>query len=258
MIVALAVTVVWRFVLHDTTTTVSVDDAVEEFRGSTVSSTSAAAPTSATAGGEAEVLEPGVYVYRTTGDEGVDALGGTRHAYPRETTITVTPGSCGLVLRWVVLAERSEEWDICRSPSGELLTSYYEALHVFFGQDDRRHYTCPAGTPALPAKHTYGERTAITCHSGGLTEVTESEVIGLEPITIGGVEREALHLQIAVRLSGDDGTTGFADAELWLDPATALPLRRIERSETTSPTLIGDVHYDEQYELVLTSLNPRR
>jgi hypothetical protein len=257
--VALALTVVWRFVLHDTTTTVSVEDAVEEFRGSAASSTSAAAATSAPAGaGDAATLEPGVYVYRTTGDEGVDTLGGTRHVYPPETTITVTRGGCGLVLRWVALAERSEEWDVCRGPSGDMLTSYYEALHVFFGQDDRRYYTCPAGTPALPPKHTYGERTSITCHSGGLTEVTESEVVGLESFTIGGVEREALHLRIAIQLSGDDGTTGHAAAELWIDPATALPLRRIERGETTSPTVIGDVHYDEQYELVLISLDPQR
>ena len=43
----------------------------------------------------AELPEPGVYVYATTGSAKVDALNGAAHTYPAETTITVTLEGCG-------------------------------------------------------------------------------------------------------------------------------------------------------------------
>ena len=59
-------------------------------------------------------------------------------------------------------------------------------------------------------------------------------------------------------LSAEDGTSGTTQMEVWLDGATGLPLRHVEQGATTSPQVIGDVHYQERYELILTSLDPRR
>jgi hypothetical protein len=240
---------VWQFVLRDTTTEVPVDAVVDEFR---TSSTTAATVTVA-----AHLPEVGVYVYSTVGDEGVDALGGARHRYPGETTITVSRGSCGVVLQWLALEERSEQWDLCVDADGHLYGTYYEARHEFFGQDDRRRYTCPDSITVLPEVPA-GAGWRTTCTSDGLTEITESTNLGTERLDIGGTGVEAVRLQVSTTLSGDDGTHGTSSTEVWLDPVTALPLRRVERNSTTSSQVIGDVHYDERYELTLTSLQPRR
>ncbi len=47
-------------------------------------------------------------------EEEVDALVGSRHAYPSESTITVRPGGCGVLMRWDVLEERSLAALACR------------------------------------------------------------------------------------------------------------------------------------------------
>ena len=63
------------------------------------------------------LVAPGVYRYRTTGEESVDVLGGATHHYPDETTITVTPD--GVVSpRWDALKERRDEWRLCDRPDG--------------------------------------------------------------------------------------------------------------------------------------------
>jgi hypothetical protein len=82
-------------------------------------------------------------------------------------------------------------------------------------------------------------------------------VVGVEPLAVGGEAVDSVHLRVATDLSATDGTTSSSQGELWLHPQTGLPLRQIDRTATTSPQVIGDVHYAEQYELVLTSLEPR-
>jgi hypothetical protein len=249
VVAAIAALVAWR-TYRDTSTRVAIDTVIDDFRARP-------AETTAPAVAAVRLPSPGVYVYASTGSESVDALGGTTHHYPVETTVTVLLSGCGVVLRWVALEERSEEWDLCPDGRGGLESSYYEAYHRFFGQDDRRRYECGAST-ILRATVEVGDHWERTCSSGDRTEVTATEVVGFEPITIGDVTTVAVHLRLAAELSSDDGTSGTTGIELWLDPRTGLPLRHVEQGATTSPQVIGDVHYEEHYELVLTSLHPRR
>jgi hypothetical protein len=267
--VAVAGFLVWR-AYRDTSTEVDVEAVVSEFRAATttgapptgaprtIASTDPApvAPTNPAAVPR-RLPEPGVYVYATTGRESVDALGGTDHDYPAETTITVLRGGCGVLLRWVALEERTEEWDLCLDPGGDLVGTYYESYHRFFGRDDRRRYECGQST-LLPARVTGGASWGRTCDGGDRTEVVRLEVIGVEPVTVGGDAVDSVHLRVATELSATDGTTSESHGELWLHPQTGLPLRQTDRTATTSPQVIGDVHYEEQYELVLTSLEPHR
>ena len=46
--------------------------------------------------------------------------------------------------------------------------------------------------------------------------------------------------------------------DFWLSRATGLPLAVTMLSHTTTGSLIGDVHYEEDVSLRLTSLAPRR
>jgi hypothetical protein len=248
-VTAVAGFIVWR-TYRDTSTQVAIDTIIDEFRARPLEATGSTAPT-------VRLPEPGVYVYSTTGSESVDALGGASHDYPSETTITVVRTGCGVVLRWVALAERSEEWDLCPGGDGGLESSYYESYHRFFGQDDRRRYECGVST-ILPAGVAAGDRWARSCSSGDRTEVTSTQVVGTEAMTIGGRTVDAVHLRLAAELSAEDGTSGTTQTEVWLDGATGLPLRHVLQGTTTSPQVIGDVHFQERYELVLTSLDPRR
>jgi hypothetical protein len=248
-VVALAAVIVWR-TYRDTSTEVAIDSIVDEFRARPAETTPPTAPA-------VRLPAPGVYVYATTGSESIDALGGATHHYPAETTITVVASGCGVVLRWVALAERSEEWDVCAGAAGGLDGSYYESYHRFFGQDDRRRYQCGVAT-IVPATVAAGDRWERTCSAGDRTEVTSTEVVGTETMTIGGRIVDAAHVRLAAELSADDGTSGTRQMEAWLDRTTGLPLRYVEQGATTSPQVIGDVHFQERYELVLTSLDPRR
>jgi hypothetical protein len=260
--VAVAGFLVWR-AYRDTSTEVAVDAVVDEFRAATTDvpattapATSAPVETTHPAAPPRRLPSAGVYVYATTGGESVDALAGTDHDYPAETTITVLRAGCGVVLRWVALEERTEEWDLCLGGGGDLFGTYYESYHRFFGRDDRRRYECGEST-LLPAGVAGGDSWGRTCDGGDRTEVVRVEVVGVEPLAVGGEAVDSVHLRVATDLSATDGTTSSSQGELWLHPQTGLPLRQIDRTATTSPQVIGDVHYAEQYELVLTSLEPR-
>jgi hypothetical protein len=112
--VAVAGFLAWR-AYRDTSTEVAVDAVVDEFRAATTDgpattapattapATSAPVETTHPAAPSRRLPSPGVYVYATTGSESVDALAGTDHDYPAETTITVLRAGCGVVLRWVAL-----------------------------------------------------------------------------------------------------------------------------------------------------------
>jgi hypothetical protein len=138
-IVASGAFVVISELFEDTTTPIEVAEVVDDFRedgGSTAA---------------AEALPvAGVYRYATEGGEEVDALGGTRHDYPLETTITVTPTDCGVRFRWDALEERYEVWELCGT-GGALSIVEYTSFHRFFGQPDRQHYACAVAGEVLPA-----------------------------------------------------------------------------------------------------------
>ena len=78
-LVVLLVGVVVFLRARDSTTVVSVDEAVGSFRDVADADAS-----------ESHRPEPGVYLYETVGDEHIDALGGATHTYPAQTTMSVT------------------------------------------------------------------------------------------------------------------------------------------------------------------------
>ena len=94
----------WSFYGRDSTTVVSVDEAVGSFRD--VADADAL---------ESHCPEPSVYLYETVGDEHIDALGGATHTYPAQTTMSVTLTDCGYRVRWDVFKERFDELDLCVS-----------------------------------------------------------------------------------------------------------------------------------------------
>ena len=199
--------------------------------------------------------EVGVYVYATEGGEEVDALGGTRHDYPPETTITVATTECGVQLRWDALEERYEQWELCAA-GGTLSLPGYVSFHRFFGQPDLQRYVCDAGSEALPAEVVAGATWQVTCTSASLVETTTYEVLAVADLDAGGEVVEAVHLRTVVELSG--GVEGASEGELWLAREGGLPLRWRETTTTVSPSAIGPVRYEESFAIEIVSLAPQR
>lgn len=229
---------------QDTTTPIAVAEVVDDFREDGGSAAAAAAP-----------LAAGVYRYTTDGGEEVDALGGTRHDYPRQTTITVTPTDCGLRFRWDALEERYEEWELCGT-GGTLSIVEYISFHRFFGWADRQHYVCAIPAQVVLATIAPGTTSVGVCESDGLSESTSYEVVGLTDIAVGNETVEAVHLRTSVSLSG--GAEGSSEGELWLARESGLPLRWRETSTTASPSAIGSVRYEESFTIEIVSLTPQR
>ena len=207
----------------------------------------------ASAGGRAP-MPTGVYLYETDGFERTDALGGATHRYPTTSTITASADPCGYRLRWDVLHGRSTTWRVCRSAGG-WLQRVRDEEHTFFGIGDRTIYRCPR-TTFLPAADRPGARFAVSCTTGEATERGSGIVLGDERCPVSGTDVACVHVRTTTTFAG--GTTGSATFDFWLARHTGVPVAISMVSRTTNGSLIGDVHYDEDVSLTLTSLTPRR
>jgi hypothetical protein len=240
-IVAGALAAAWAFVLRDGSDPVSVEEAVESFDARSTAAKASPGP------------DPGVYVYATTGGETIDALIGSSHDYPPETTITARPGGCGVLLRWAPLDGRSTTWEICPAGEGWSLAGYRET-HTFFGQTERTNYRCEADSAWLPP--TGSTPSSRACTTGDTDEVSRVDVVSPSArLDVGGTEVEATHVRVELMLTGR--TTGSGILEAWL-LENGLPARLLIENDNRSKSPIGDVRYAEQADLELASLEPRR
>jgi hypothetical protein len=235
-----AAAAVWAFVLRGDADPVPVAEAVVRFRAS---------------GNEDDEVEggpaPGVYVYRTSGSEEIDALVGSRHDYPAVTTITATAGGCGVELAWNALGGRSTTWEICREDSGWRLAGYRET-HSFFGQTERTDYRCSAESAWLPPP---GRAAARSCTTGETDEASRVGTGPAEQADVGATSMRVVPVHVELELAGRTEGSGTIDA--WL-LANGLPVRLVLVNDNRTGSAIGDVRYRERAELELESLEPRR
>ena len=244
-----AVALTLRF--RDTETPVSVTEALERFESDAAPTP---VPTEQPEQGQVDVLpSPGVYVYSTAGGEEIDALGGTRHDYPRETALTVRTGGCGVVLTWQPLEERFEEWELCLR-DGSLTMPSYTAFHRFFGTDDRQDFLCEPAIVLIPRLGAEGSDSATCETSRNLVETVQVTVLAREVLTVGTSEVEAVGLEFEIASEGS--AHGTTSAEMWISTETGAVVRWSETVESVSTSLIGDVTYAEQFDMQLTMLEP--
>ena len=196
----------------------------------------------------------GVYVYETAGREKTDALTGFTNRYPALSAITVTHAPCGARMRWDVLEGRSTTWDFCVTSTGWTLEKQDER-HTFFGRTERTTYRC-AGSPFRPAGDRPGVSLETRCTTGSTEERGSVRIVGLETLPVGAEEVETVHVRRTSSFTGE--TRGETTHDVWLHRETGVPVRIVMVSRTTNDSPIGDVHYEEDASLRLTSLVPRR
>jgi hypothetical protein len=231
----------WYLVVRDSAEPVGVEEAVTSFR------------TDTEPGSPGESLVPeGVYVYETEGLEETDAFLGEKHEYPSRTTITVTAVECGASLLWRPVQGRSTRLEVCATADGwELRTQ--DERHTFYGRTETTTYRC-RDTLIRPAEASTTQWD-VSCTTRSTDETGTGTLIGRERIRVGGETVEAEHVRRETTLSGD--TRGSTTHDIWFD-SRGVPVKLVLVSHTANDSPIGEVNYDEDVTLVLTSLEPRR
>lgn len=227
-----------------TTHAVSVNAAVEKFRSSrpTPSSSAAALPAGPAAG---------VYVYATKGSERI-SVGNLAHTYPDRTTVTVTPGGCGMSVRWDALADRFLRWQLCGSPEGWRIQGYTD-VHKFLYVRDTHTYTCPGDPLVRPA----GVRSwTLTCDTTSGKVAATASVVGREQRQVAGTTVATTHVHVVTKATGSSLNDGVIDA--WLADTTGLPVEVRVSNHGSSKNFGQVVTYDESARFDLTSLTPTR
>jgi hypothetical protein len=197
---------------------------------------------------------PGVYLYDTTGDEEVSVMGGARHNYPAQTTITVTATPCGRELRWDALQQRWDDLATCMTGPA-IDVARFSTHHQFFGINDDRSYDCPAGTELRPAVVTPGTTSSGSCAGQGAATTVQTTVVGIENVAVGNTAVPTVHIHVEQMLSGS--TSGTRISDVWFATANGLIARMLTTVDGRSSTPVGESSYHEKVSLNLTSLTPR-
>jgi hypothetical protein len=233
----------WLLFLRNPSDPVTVGEAVEELRGEPGD------------GGAARVdgvaVPPtGVYRYATSGGDRVDAVIDGSHEYPPVTTITVSRGGCGVLMRWAPLDERQSELDLCPRRGGWGLAGITE-VHEFFGRRDERRYDCPGGV-------AFRDRGSwrYACRFDQTVDRFAGRSLGLETLRVGGRPVVTIHVRERNRVSGPEQGTGVTDT--WYRASDGLIVRRTAGNANTSSAPGREAAYAEDYSLMLVSPRPLR
>jgi hypothetical protein len=251
LVIVSAAVLVRRTLLHDRARRVSAAQALDRFRATT---TAASTTTVASAPPSNALPAVGVYRYTTEGAESIDALGGTTHTYPTETTITVTADGCGVLLRWDALKERRDEWRLCATGDG-LVQGKGLQYHEFFGQSDREDVVCPAPPVMVPAIVEGGPEVEHDCTLASDPWIVYWQVVGRDVRTVEGASIDVVHMRQSVHDTAEPGEQSTVD---WYLDDHGLPLYMTATKRSTSSSPIGVVTYQEHYTLTLESLSPAR
>jgi hypothetical protein len=101
-----------------------------------------------------------------------------------------------------------------------------------------------------------GTTFRVACATPSARERGSGRVVGRETLRVGGRSVGTVHLRKTTSFSGE--IRGTARHDVWLDRKSGAPARVEMVSRTTNDSAVGDVHYDEDVTLRLTSLEPRR
>jgi hypothetical protein len=245
LIVAVAVGF-WFFILRDTATPVNLRQALrlykqDQYAGKTRDA-SALPP-------------PGVYRYRTTGDEQL-SFGGIKRLFPAATNMIVTEDGCATE-KWEPFEQHMEGIVECPLKSGAYGITTTLSYEEIAGTQTTDVIHCPSDTYLVPPNAHAGERWHSVCHSNGLNVDWSGAVIGKSAVNVGGHAVPAVHTRLTLSFSGAESGTNPND--YWISAKNGLILSQAETvdvSQSAGP--LGSVRYSEQMAIKITSATPVR
>jgi hypothetical protein len=275
-----------RLFLHDTATPVSLDEVIGDFRdltqpapeattipvtgpattgpatSPTTTSPTTTSPTTTSpeaplqdAAATLALPEPGVYRYATSGKERIDALGGTEHVYPAETTITVTDHGCGVRLRWDLLAERYEEWHVCLVDGRVTLAPDGVQFHEFYGQARTDIADCRRAVVLAPAPAP-GTETARDCMLADELWHPVWTFTGSGTAHVDGSDIDTVTFEASIEV--DHSEYWEHTTVLWTLSTSGLPVSVDWRASSRNPSPLGGTVYTETFTAELVSATPLR
>ena len=236
----------WFFVLRSPATTVDLRQALTLYRQE---------QRQRGLGTSARIPPPGVYPYRTSGDEQLSVAGISR-SFPSHSEMIVTDAGCS-TMKWEPLEQHTEGLVVCPGADAALTITSALSYEQIAGTQTTSVIRCPADTYLVPPDPTAGARWHTTCHSPGQNVVFSGEVVGASSVDVGGHEIPALHTRLSLTFSGSE--TGTNPNDYWISLQDGLILRQKETvavSQAAGP--LGSVHYSEQMAISLTSATPVR
>lgn len=197
----------------------------------------------------------GVYPHTTEGYEQTDAVGGSRHDYPPESSVVVRHTDCGLITRWQPLKERWDEASFC-SVGATLEIRTFTMYHEFFQKGQQDDYRCPPGSIVFDRREPVGAAWMWHCDTETASVDTQTRVVAVEPVTIDGRKIDAVRMRYESRLSG--ATEGAQLQERWIDPESGMVLRLRSEVAAKTDSPFGRVNYEEKYLIEIKTLTPRK
>lgn len=197
----------------------------------------------------------GVYPHATEGYERTDAVGGSRHDYPAESSVVVRHTDCGLTTRWQPLKERWDETSFC-SVGSALEIRNYSMYHEFFQKGQQDDYRCPPGSIVFDRNEPVGAAWMWHCDNENASVDTQTRVVAIEPVTIDGRKIDAVRMRYQSRLTGS--TEGAQLQERWIDPESGMVLRLTSEVSVKTDSPFGRVNYEEKYIIQIKTLTPRK
>jgi hypothetical protein len=96
----------------------------------------------------------------------------------------------------------------------------------------------------------------VLCTTGDAEERGVGRIVGRERLDVGPTRVTTEHVRKKTRFSGE--IRGSSTYDLWFDTKSGVPVKIVMVSTTRNDSPVGEVTYDEDVTLRLTSLEPRR
>jgi hypothetical protein len=193
----------------------------------------------------------GVYRYRTVGGEEIPFINAKR-SYPDQTTATVLRGTgCAWHLRVDLLAEHTDEYELCTTPVGVTISDVTITIQWFtIRQSVQMH--CQPPVPLL----TTGSSDVRTtqCQSPEISATMRITPRPPEDLVIGGATVHAARVDWLMDIAGQ--FSGVGTYSMWLDPVSGLPLKVVRAVDAQGSTPIGKQRYVEHHTMTLLSSTP--
>lgn len=196
----------------------------------------------------------GVYPQRTEGYEYTDALGGSRHDYPPETSVIVRRSGCGVVERWQPLAERYDESELCSQ--GDTVSIFvFRKYNEFFQRSQLLVYNCPGGAKVFDRSEPIGATWSWRCNSESAQIDSNVTVVGHETVSVGRQAVEAVRMRYDSTITGSTRGTQLQERLLERSTGYVISVQADVTVRTDSP--FGEVGYEEHFAIESKSMKPR-